>query len=286
VTAATPLSPGARRPPSPLSQKESCFRPSQRRRQQLRETGFVTRRHCWRPRPRGRRRGVDRLVGRRLRVGRGAVGQRRRTSPSRPRRDVCGHRWLGRGVSTRESVRVGGVRCGNRRGCGRLGRFEHGGCGRRRGGRRATGAPPLPPPSRPSCARLRPAAKTSAVDDRRTPRPRAATTCRASPPPVDDATRQSSSVRSGDLAGGDDALGDETGADAPPSAAIKDAGPDVWCAPALTCPGAIFGPMQPAMRRVLHRRATTLRAWRRVAATPSRRRRPVLWAGERRRLRG
>jgi len=105
-------------------------------------------------------------------------------------------------------------------------------------------------------------------------------------PPVDDATWESSSVRGGDSACGDDALGDGTGADAPPSAAVADAGPDVWCAPALTCPGGVFGPVQPAMRRVLHRRATTLRAWRRVAAAPSRRRRPVLWEGTRRRLRG
>jgi len=183
VSAATSLSPGAQRSPSRLPQRESCSRPSQRRHQQLRETGFVTHHHCRRRRPHRRRLGVNHLVRSRLRVGRGAVRQRRRRSPSRPRQDVCGRRWHGRGDSMRESVRFGGVRGRNRRGCGRLGRFDHGMRGRRRGGRRATGMPPLPPPPRPSCARPRPAAKKSAIDDRRAPGPRAAKMCRARLPP-------------------------------------------------------------------------------------------------------
>jgi len=100
VTTATLPSPGARRRPFPLQQMKSCLRHSQRRHQQLRETGFVSHQPCRRRRSRELRRGVNHLVGSRLRVGRGVVRQRRRASSSRTHRDVCGCRWHGRGVST------------------------------------------------------------------------------------------------------------------------------------------------------------------------------------------
>jgi len=139
VTTAKLPSPGARRRPFPLQQMKSCLRHSQRRHQQLRETGFVSHQPCRRRRSRELRRGVNHLVGSRLQVGRGVVRQRRRDSSSRTHRDVCGRRWHGRGVSTKENVQVGGVRGGSRRGGRRLGCFGHGKRGLRRGSLVVTG---------------------------------------------------------------------------------------------------------------------------------------------------